>query len=256
VTTSLPTNPLVIPAGTLTRGQRRVRPYVQGHLVADAGEPLLAWEHGYFPVHLFAPEEVEVELVPAGPGPRSKVFGPSQVLDVVIGDLVVAGAAVQYPQAPDPVMREHTLFRWDAMTTWLEEDEVVHSHARSPYVRVDALPSSRHVEVRFNGVLVADSRRPVVLFETGLPARYYLPRVDVRMDLLTATATTSHCPYKGAASYWTLAVGDRELRDVAWGYDTPLDEARRLAGLVVFWPEKDAALEMTVDGVRVGQGQP
>jgi uncharacterized protein (DUF427 family) len=107
--------------------------------------------------------------------------------------------------------------------------------------------------VVFNGVTIADSYRPVALFETGLPARFYLPRPDVRMDLLVATDTTSACPYKGVASYWSIDADGAVLTDAVWGYETPLEEARALAGLVAFWPEKDPALEVYVDRVRIGR---
>ena len=90
---------------------------------------------------------------------------------------------------------------WSAFDTWMEEDEVVYTHPRSPFVRIDSLASSRHVVVLLHGAIVAESRRPVVLYETGVVPRYYLPQVDVRMDWLIPTATISHCPYKGTATY-------------------------------------------------------
>ncbi len=247
------TFPFTVTPGSVQHGSTRIRAYSAGELVADATAPLHVWEHGYFPQYFFAPQDVEVELVPAGNGPRSTVLGASEVLDVVLGERVLARAAQRYPEAPDPTMREAVTFTWSALDTWLEEDEVLHTHARSPYVRIDALPSSRHVRVVVGGEVVADSTRPVVLAETGLVPRYYLPRVDVRMDLLTPTATISHCPYKGRARYWSVSAGGVELSDVAWGYDTPLPESVRLAGLVAFWPETSAALEVYVDGARIGQ---
>ncbi len=248
------TTPFTVTPGSVQRGSTRVRAFSQGELVVDAPAPLHVWEHPYFPQYFFAPQDVEVELVPAGHGPRSKVLGPSEVFDVVLGDRVLARAAQRYAEAPDPAMREAVTLTWSAFDTWLEEDELLHTHARSPYVRIDVLPSSRHVTVVLGGVVVADSTHPVVLAETGLVPRYYLPRVDVRMDLLTPTATTSHCPYKGEARYWSVAAGGVELTDVVWGYDTPLPESVRLAGLVCFWPEKSAELELYVDGTRIGQG--
>ena len=247
------TSPMTVPPGTVEQGRTRIRAYSAGELVADAVAPLHVWEHGYFPQYYFLAPDIEVELVPAGHGPRSKVLGPSEVFDVVLGERRLPRAAQRHPEAPDPAMREAVTFTWSAMDTWLEEDELLHTHARSPYVRLDALPSSRHVVVELGGVVVADSVRPVALMETGLPVRYYLPRADVRMDLLTPTDTTSHCPYKGESRYWSVAAGGVELADVVWGYDTPLPESVRLAGLVCFWPEKSADLVMTVDGRRLGQ---
>lgn len=246
-------NPFVIPPGTAKRGQTRIRAFSAGELVADADGALLVWENSYFPRYFFAPGDLKAELRPAGQGPRSRSLGPSEVFDVVVGGRMLERAARRYGEAPAEELRDSFTLTWSAFDTWLEEDEVLHTHPRSPYVRIDALPSGRHVRVVAGGEVVAESHRPVMLTETGLGPRYYLPRADVRMDLLTPTDTVSHCPYKGAASYWTLNVGELELTDVVWGYDTPLREALRVAGLVCFWPEKSADLEFYVDGERVGR---
>ena len=113
-------------------------------------------------------------------------------------------AALAYPESPLEVIRGHVRFEWAAMDAWFEEDEQVFFHPRDPYTRVDILPSSRHVRVEVDGVTVADSRHARILFETGLPARYYLPKTDVRLDLLEHTDTVTHCPYKGSAEYWSV----------------------------------------------------
>lgn len=246
-------NPFVIAPGTVQAGLRRVRALSAGDLVVDAVAPLLVWEHPYYPQYFFAESDLEVEVRAAGKGPRSRVLGPSEVFDVVVGDRVVPQAARRFPEAPVAAMREALTLTWSAFDTWLEEDEVVYTHPRSPYVRIDALPSSRHVRVVLNGEVVAESKRPVVLHETGLAPRYYLPQVDVRTDLLTPTTSQSHCPYKGTASYWSLAVDGVAVPDALWGYPTPLPEAAKIAGLVAFWPEKSADLEVYVDGQQIGQ---
>ena len=122
-------------------------------------------------------------------------------------------------------LRNLYAFRWDAMDSWFEEDVEVYTHPRDPYTRVDALPSSRHVVVEVDGVKVADSTHPTLLFETGLPVRYYLPKTDVRFDLLTPTDHHTRCPYKGTASYWTLKLNDVEHHNLVWGYPYPLRRA-------------------------------
>jgi uncharacterized protein (DUF427 family) len=244
---------VVIQPGTAEPGSARVRAYSSGELVADADPPLLVWEHPYYPQYFFAPGDLKAELRPAGPGPESKSLGTSEQFDVVVGERTLAGAATRYPEAPVEGIRDAVTLTWSAFDTWLAEEEVIHTHARNPYSRVDAMPSSRHVRVVAGGEVVAESHRPVVLIQTGLPPRYYLPQVDVRMDLLTPANTVSYCAYKGTASYWTLNVGGLELTDIAWGYDTPLREGLRVAGMVCFWPEKSADLEFYVDGERVGQ---
>src|SRR6202034_3278508 len=118
-------------------------------------------------------------------------------------------------------------------------------HPRSPYSRVDILASSRHVRIEIDGVAVADSRSPRILFETGLPPRYYLPLSDVPLDLLPPSATQPSCPYKGTASYWSVATGSGTHQDIAWIYRTPLPESQKIAGLACFYNEK---VDLYVDG--------
>ena len=112
--------------------------------------------------------------------------------------------------------------------------------------RITITPSDRHVEVRVGGEVVARSDRPVILEETGLPARYYLPREDVRTDLLHSTSTETTCPFKGQASYWSVEVGDEVLPDVVWSYESPIPDAEGVAGLMCFYNER---VDFTVDGV-------
>jgi uncharacterized protein (DUF427 family) len=103
---------------------------------------------------------------------------------------------------------------------------------------IEVTPGSDQVVVRVNGTIVATSSRPLVLAETGLPARYYLPADDVKMDLLKPSATTSHCPFKGDAVYWSVDTGDGLAEDVAWSYREPIPNVQEIAGLLAFWTEK------------------
>jgi uncharacterized protein (DUF427 family) len=133
------------------------------------------------------------------------------------------------------------------MDQWFEEDEPVAVHARDPYVRIDALASSRHVEVSVDGVVIADSTRPTVLFETRLPPRFYLPLPDVRLDLLRPSDTVTHCPYKGSATYWSVELPDGTRHpDLFWTYRAPLPESQKVAGLAAVWTEK---VDLRLDGV-------
>jgi uncharacterized protein (DUF427 family) len=131
------------------------------------------------------------------------------------------------------------------MDSWFEEDEEVFTHPRNPYTRVDILASSRHVRVEVEGETIAESTSPRLLFETGLPVRYYLPKTHVRMDLLVPTQTESHCPYKGQAEWWSVRAGDRVHEDLAWSYRMPLPESQKITGLVAFYNEK---VDIYVDG--------
>ena len=128
------------------------------------------------------------------------------------------------------------------MDRWLEEDEEVHSHPRDPHKRVEALPSSRHITVSLDGVLLADTTDPVLLFETYLPTRYYLPQEDVRLERLSEASNHSHCPYKGfAEDYWD-APGSPS---VAWSYPDPYPAVARIKGRIAFYNE---SVDITVDG--------
>ena len=134
-------------------------------------------------------------------------------------------------------IKDHFAFEWSQMDKWMEEDEEIFKHARDPYKRVDAMPSKRHVRVVIDGQTVAETRRPHLVFETNHPVRYYIPQEDVRMDLLIPSATTSRCPYKGPASYWSVKLGNETFADLVWGYMDPIAECPKIKGLVCFFHE-------------------
>jgi uncharacterized protein (DUF427 family) len=235
------------------RGAKRVRAYLGGDLVADTTRPLLVWEKPYYPAYYFPLSDVRAELLEEDGGVvHSPSRGDGRTFTVKAGGKEVAAAALRYDESPFEELRDAIRLEWDAMDAWFEEDEQVFTHPRDPYTRVDILPSSRHVRVEVDGVTVAESSKPTLLFETGLPARYYLPKTHVRMDLLTATETESHCPYKGQAEYWSVRAGDTVHPDLAWSYRTPLPESQKIAGLVSFYNEK---VDIYVDGVRQDRPQ-
>ena len=125
------------------------------------------------------------------------------------------------------------------MDAWYEEDDEVYVHPRDPYHRVDVLHSSRHVRVEMLGETVAETRRPSLLFETGLPTRYYIPRRDVRLELLVPSSTTTQCPYKGVASYYSVQTPDGATEtDLIWTYEQPYDAVGEIAGHVAFYANR------------------
>ena len=195
---------------------KRIRAYRNGEAEVDTVRALLVWEIAAYPAYYL---------------PRADVRRPE------LGKVTTV----------DGHPGEYVRLDWDAMDAWFEEDEEVYVHPRSPYARVDILPSSRSVRVERDGVVLAESSHPWILFETGLPPRYYLPKVDVRMDLLEHTDTVTHCPYKGQAEYWAARVDGRVVPDLAWSYRTPLPESQRVAGLVCFYNER---VDLFVDGER------
>lgn len=206
---------------------KRVRAYLAGRLVADTRRAALVWEIPWYPAYYIPADDVTASLTPAE---------EANLYNVEVDGAVAPAAARRFPDSP----RRRGLVRleWGAMSAWLEEDEPVYTHPRDPHKRVDILASSRHVRIEAGGVTVAESSRPSILFETGLPPRYYLPLPDVRTDLLAPSDTVTHCPYKGTAAYWSLASGD--AKDIAWTYRSPLPESQKVAGLVCFYDEKAA----------------
>ena len=116
--------------------------------------------------------------------------------------------------------------------------------------QITITPTDRHVEVFLGGEKLASSDRAVVLAETGLPDRYYLPAEDVRTGLLRPTSTKSTCPYKGEASYWSVEAGGQVHDDVVWSYETPIPGAEEIAGLLCFWTERGVELTATPAGSR------
>jgi uncharacterized protein (DUF427 family) len=218
------------------RSPKRIRALVAGVVVVDTRAARLVWEHPYYPTYYVPREDVRADLVPAGRHAPRGGLGEADAYDVRVAGRTLPGAALAYPDSP--ALRDLVRLSWKAMDEWLEEDEPVYVHPRDPYKRVDILASSRHVRIVVDGVTVADSTQPRILFETGLPPRYYLPISDVRADLLRPSQSVSHCPYKGTASWWTLEAGGARLEDVAWIYRAPTPESQKIAGLVAFYDER------------------
>jgi uncharacterized protein (DUF427 family) len=232
----------------LEAGAKRVRAYVAGVAIADTVRALYVWESPFYPSYYFPAADVRTDLLdPTSTVTHSPSRGDAVHFTVRVDGAERVDAAWQYRASPIEELRDHIRFDWDAMDAWFEEDEEVFTHVRSPYTRIDILPTSRHVRVELNGVVLADSPRARVLFETGLIPRWYLPKVDVRMDLLVASDEVTHCPYKGQAEYWSVRVGEEFEENVAWSYRTPLPESERIAGYVAFFDER---VDVFVDGAR------
>ena len=225
---------------------KRVRAYLGKELVADTTHPLLVWEVPYYPAYYIPSSDIRAELVPTAEIDHSPSRGDADVYDVKVARATAPGAARRYPTSPIEEIRDAVHIEWNAMDEWMEEDEPVYVHPRDPYTRVDILASSRHVQVVVEGETIADSHQPRILFETGLPPRYYLPLPDVRLDLLTPSQTETHCPYKGTATYWHLDVNGHHYDDFVWIYRAPLPESQKIAGLAAFYNEK---IDLYVDGV-------
>jgi uncharacterized protein (DUF427 family) len=225
--------------------QKRVRAFLDGELVADTRAPLLVWEIPYYPAYYIPAADVRADLIATGEVEDHAKLGKAELLDVKAGPATAERAARRYPDSPSPQLRDAVRLEWAAMTEWLEEDEPVYTHPRDPNTRIDILASSRRVRVELDGIVVAESGQPRILFETGLPPRYYLPLSDMRTDLLRPSDRVSHCPYKGQASYYSVQTPTRLHQDVVWMYRAPLPESQKIAGLVSFYNER---VELFVDG--------
>lgn len=229
---------------------RRIRAVFAGRTIADSTNVLYVFETGHLPVYYFPLADVDESVLEqtekSSHCPRK---GDASYWSVRVGDRVAEDAVWGYeaPFAQVSDLEGHVALYWNAMDHWYEEDEEVFVHPRDPYNRVDVLRGSRHVRVEIDGVTIAETTRPSLVFETGLPTRFYIPRGDVRLDLLEPTETTTACPYKGEASYYSARVGDHVTDDVAWTYVRPIPEAPKLEQLIAFFDEK---VDTWVDGVH------
>lgn len=151
---------------------------------------------------------------------------------------------------PDPLegcvdTRGYVAFYWNKMDAWFEEDEEVFVHARDPYKRIDCLRTSRVVEIMLNGETIAKTDNSIMLVETGMPVRYYIPACDIYRELLVQSELVTRCPYKGEAHYYSVLVGGKSYKDIAWYYRYPLPEVSKIANNICFPQEK---VTMYIDG--------
>ncbi|MEO5779002.1 DUF427 domain-containing protein [Arthrobacter oryzae] len=242
---------------------KRVRASRAGTPVVDTVAALLVWEpRRITPVFAVPEADLLVALAPAAGGPavpeRSFAWGQhgSAGLDPRTGfrrhttageefDVLAGGGLPGAAFRPsDPDLAGYVLLDFAAFD-WLEDDEGIVGHPRDPFHRVDIRAASRHITVALDGVLLADTVRPQLVYETMLPVRYYILPADVRLEHFEPSPHTTFCPYKGKASYWSF-LGSDAGRNIAWMYDNRFPDSTQLHGLVAFFDEK---LDVTVDGV-------
>ena len=247
---------------------RWIRVQFGGTMIADSKRALLLIQYGPngLPTYYFPQADVRMDrLEPITAEPAAGVDQASVRSDLLepvrsepsadgiihyqvrVGDRVAKRAAWIYHEPPPDLaaLRGYVSFAWGAMEAWYEEAEEIFVHARDPHKRIDVLAGSRHVRVVINGATVAETRRPHLLFETSLPTRYYIPREDVRLDLLEPTSLVTRCPYKGTATYWSAQIGDQVAKNVVWCYEDPIPECPKIKGLLCFFNER---VDLYVDG--------
>jgi len=192
-----------------------------GRTVIDTRDAVLVWEPG---------KRTPIYAFPAG--------------DVAGGD---DGAELGVRGFEDPDLAGYVTVPWEAIEHWYEEDEEVFVHPRDPFVRIDALPSSRQVRVERDGRQLAASDRPILVFETGLPTRYYLPEEDVDATVLADSDLKTGCPYKGFAGYRDVVLEGRQHPNLFWYYDAPFHD---VAGIERHLAPYNERVDLFVDGER------
>jgi uncharacterized protein (DUF427 family) len=248
---------------------KRIRATLGGSTVVDSTRAMLVWEpRRVVPTYAVPEEDVRAEVVPveggttedpAGVGVEAMGDAPQlagrRVLDPSVPFAVrstegqrlavrVDGREAEAFRAADPDLEGYVIVDFDGFDEWFEEDERNVGHPRDPFHRIDIVHASRHVRVELDGEVLAESSAPYLLFEPPIPVRYYLPREDVRMDLLQPSDTRTFCAYKGQASY----LSNGEAADVAWTYPAPLREAAEVTDRIAFFNER---ADVVVDGTRL-----
>ena len=227
---------------------RRIRGRFGGETVVDSTHAKLLHEQAHLPVYYFPEAEVRMDLLePADHRTTCPFKGEARYWSLRAGGRTAENAAWSYPEPiPDaPPLAGYVAFYWHAMDEWLEEDEPAIVHARDPYHRVDVLDTSRRVRVSVHGEVLAETARAKVIFETGLPPRWYMPPEDVRTELLVESAKQTGCAYKGFASYWSVQSGDTLEEDLVWVYPEPAREVAPIAGHLAFFNER---IDLEIDG--------
>ena len=230
---------------------KRLRVVVGDLTVADTVEGLVMYESDHLPVYYFPTVDVDdAMLIPSATRTESPFKGTATHYSLNTGVTLVEDACWRYLEPPPecPPIADYIAFYWNKINHWYEEDEEIFVHARDPYRRVDCLPSSRRIEVFVDGEKVADSKRGVFLFETGLPTRYYMPIADTRLDLLTPSRYVSRCPYKGLSNYYHMTVKEKRHDNLLWSYEDPVHESARIRRLVSFYNE--FVDKILIDGVE------
>ncbi|MGV9918891.1 DUF427 domain-containing protein [Streptomyces cellulosae] len=237
---------LIVPVGHVEPVPRRVRGFVDGHVVFDTRRALYVWEWAGYPQYCVPRDDLAEAWLIDDDRTEHLGAGPARRHSLRVRDAVREGAAWVWQDGAPEAVRGTVRFRWNALDVWLEEDEPVYVHPRSPYARVDALRSSSRVRVEIDGVVLADAPHCVKLFETGLPTRYYLDRAHINWPLLRRTDHVTQCPYKGTTSgYWSFDAGTGPHENILWAYDFPTTQVSRIAGLAAFYSEY---VDLYVDG--------
>jgi uncharacterized protein (DUF427 family) len=215
---------------------KRIRVVANGVTVADTVDGLILHESDHIPIYYFPLSDIRMDLFEPGQRATHCPFKGTAAHYSLRGAPGYEDILWHYPEPVPgcPDISGHASFYWHHVDQWFEEDEEVFVHARDTFKRVDCLPTSRRVTVEAGGRTVADSARAVLLFETGLPTRHYLPLQDCDAALLAPSDRRTRCPYKGEAQYYHLDLPQGRIENAAWYYADPVHESARIRGLVCF----------------------
>jgi uncharacterized protein (DUF427 family) len=247
---SVPDYPqMIAPVDQIEPAPRRIRGVLNGAVVFDTTRAVYVWEWPNYPQYYIPLADVNPEVLVDENRTEHLRRGEARRHGLRVGDVSAPGVAHAFTDKAIEGLAGMVRFDWAALDSWFEEDEEVFVHPRNPYVRVDAIRSTRAVRVELDGLVLAESDSPVMVFETGLPTRYYLNRTDVNFEHLQATDTVTDCPYKGRTSgYWSVVSGEAVHADLAWAYDFPTRELLPIAGLIAFYNER---VDIVLDGERL-----
>ena len=239
---------VLVPPGGTAPVPRRLRGRLGTAWVFDTERALYVWEFPPYPQYYVPLSDVDTDLLVDEHRSETTEQGTAARCGLRAGELVRPGAVRVYGAETAEPLRHTARFVWAALDAWFEEDEQVYVHPRNPYARVDAVRSNRPIRVELDGTVLAVADSSVIVFETGLPPRYYLDPTALRREHLEPSDTVTSCPYKGDTSqYWSVRVGDAVHADLAWSYAFPTGPLLPVAGLVAFYNEK---VDVFVDGVR------
>jgi uncharacterized protein (DUF427 family) len=237
---------MIVPVDHIEPVPRRIRAVLANHTILDTTRAKYVWEWPYYPQYYIPIADVNLDFLVDEQHPQHLHRGTAHLHSLQADGTTRPSAARLYSDDAIHDVADTVRFEWDALDAWYEEDEQIFVHPRNPYVRVDALRSTRHVRIELDGMFLAESASPVMVFETGLPTRYYLDRTDVNFDNLRPSDTVTSCPYKGQTTgYWNVSIGDTIHRDLAWAYDFPTRQLLPIAGLLAFYNEK---VDITLEG--------
>jgi uncharacterized protein (DUF427 family) len=224
---------------------RRIRCLKGGETLVDTTRALYVWEWPYYPHYYFPKTDVRMETFVEGAAITTPQ-GDARHLELKAGAVERRPAGRLITKSALAGLAETVRIEWGAVDRWFEEDEEVFVHPRSPYHRVDALRSNRAVRIELHGIVLAEARSCVTVFETGLPTRYYIDPTNVRLVSLTPSSTRTQCPYKGeTGGYWSAQANGATTSDVAWTYSFTTPAMTPIAGLIAFLNEK---VDIFIDG--------